>query len=196
MLTIKPGLSVTTEFHGLDPPPGTPIPTVPELLDYCTAVHPENHHYAMGLPYPKEAPVFWIKYGSFQWNGVIAQDMAYHGLRKINSPVRAPGVFYSCILTDHTHELYTHKTYLVMEYIPGSTAAQLLEIAKDSAEETEAIYRKVAFAIHELSRIPIPLDSRPAAIDGDVIWHSLFDERAAPRHYQNVEQLEQHLNLV
>lgn len=188
MSVIETGLSVTMEYHGLKPPPGAYIPTVRELLNYCTAVNPENRKYAMGLPYPEDAPVFWIKYGSFPWNSIPAQAMAYHELRKLGSAVTAPGVFYACTLSNF-------KTYIVMEYIPGMSAAQLLEGVEDTAER-EAIYRKVAFALHELHRIPVPVDCRPAAIDGGPIWHTLFDEQQAPRHYQSADQLEQHLNLV
>lgn len=52
------------EYHGLKPPPGAYIPTVRELLNYGLAVNPENPHYAMGLPYPRITPLFWIKYGA------------------------------------------------------------------------------------------------------------------------------------
>ncbi|RJE25079.1 hypothetical protein PHISCL_02614 [Aspergillus sclerotialis] len=160
-MSIETQVSVTMEYHGLKPSPGAYIPTVRELLNYCTAVNPENPHYAMGLPYPRDAPVFWIKYGAIPWNSIPAQAMAYHELRKLGSPVTAPG---------------------------------LLESVEDSAEK-EVIYRKVGFALHELHRIPIPKNARPAAIDGGPIWHTLFDDQQAPRHYQSADQLEQHLNL-
>lgn len=53
----------------------------------------------MGLAYPPDAPVFWIKYGhSVIWNEVIAQAMAHEELRRLGSPVRAPAVFYACEL--------------------------------------------------------------------------------------------------
>lgn len=180
-------ISVKKEYRGLDALPGTPVPSIPELLSYCTVLNPEHPHYPMGLPYPKEKPVYWIKYGSYQWNSVPAQVMAYNGLREIHSPVRAPGLFYACLLSNY-------KTYMVMEYIPGKTAAQLLEGLEDPVEK-ENIYRKMAFGVHELVRIPVPADSPPAGIDGDIIWHTLFYEAGAPRQYQTVDQLEQHLNL-
>jgi hypothetical protein len=33
-------------------------------------------------------------------------------------------------------------------------------------------------------------------VDGGLIRHALFDEAEAPRHYENVDQLELHLNEV
>ncbi|WEW61239.1 hypothetical protein PRK78_006729 [Emydomyces testavorans] len=185
MPMLEPQLNVTREFRGIDPPPGVCIPTVTELLSLCTAKHP--CHYAMHLAYPPQNPVLWIKYGSsVVWNEVPAQAMAYHELRRLGSPVRAPAVFYACTVN--------YESYLVMEYIPGKTAAQLLEDTNEPAHK-EAIYRQVAFALSELHRIPVPQGSRPAALDGGRIRHSIFDDAEAPRHYQNVDQLEQHLNL-
>ncbi|PGH23786.1 hypothetical protein AJ80_02216 [Polytolypa hystricis UAMH7299] len=62
-----------------------------------------------------------------------------------------------------------------MEYIAGRTAAQLLEGIEDLADK-EAIYRQVAFGLGKLHRIPVPPRSRPAAVDGGMIRHSLFDD--------------------
>jgi hypothetical protein len=86
-------------------------------------------------------------------------------------------------------------SYIVMEYIPGTTADKLLEYVDNPAWK-DAIYGKIAFALHELHRIPVPPRSRPAAVDGGMIRHTLFDDDQAPRHYHTVDQLEQHLNLV
>ncbi|KAK2877180.1 hypothetical protein FQN49_001375 [Arthroderma sp. PD_2] len=167
-----------------------------ELLSLCTAENPR--HYSMGIPYPPESPILWIKYGRpVLWNEVPAQVMAYHELRLLRSPARAPAIYYACTIE--------YKTYIVMEYIPGKTAAQLLEVPGKTAVELrkgisdpakrEAIFRLVALGIHELHRIPVPPRSRPTAMDGGLIRHGLFDEQEAPRHYQTIDQLEEHLNL-
>ncbi|KAK3941435.1 hypothetical protein QBC46DRAFT_382684 [Diplogelasinospora grovesii] len=186
---------VTKEFRGLDPPPGARIPTPDELVRLCTAEHARG--YNMGLAYPPESPIFWIKYGtSIVWNEVLAQTKAHRELHRAGSPVRVPGVFYACEMgalgVIYNFEV-SYKSYIVMEYIPGETAAKLLENVQDSTAK-QRVYRGVASALDALYRIPVPLESRPAAVDGGLIRHPLFDEQQAPRHYQSVEQLEQHLN--
>ncbi|KAK1764401.1 hypothetical protein QBC33DRAFT_547117 [Phialemonium atrogriseum] len=83
-----------------------------------------------------------------------------------------------------------------MEYVPGKTAGEWLDsIKNEDSPGRDSIYRQIAFALSELHRIPVPPESRPAAAGGGRIRHSLFDLQEAPRHYQNVTQLEDHLNL-
>lgn len=137
------------------------------------------------MPEGSNEPVFWIKYGNAVfWNEVVAQAMAYHELRRLGSSVRAPAVFYAF--------RYDYKTFIVMEYIPGKTC---LKEAK-SPEEKEHIIGLVASSLGKLHRISVAPGSRPAAVDGGRIRHSIFDEQEAPRHYENVDQLEIHLNEV
>lgn len=187
------------EYHGLPAPPNTSIPTPVDLLRLCTGEHPL--HYNLGLAYPPEAPVFWIKYGSIIWNELSAQAMVHEELRRLGSPVRAPAIYYACelalpsVITCDGKLIHGYKSYAVMEYIPGKTAAEWLESAQDAADE-DAVYAHIASVLSELHRIPVPPGSRPAAIDGGRIWHTLFDEGQAPRQYDSVTQLEDHLNLV
>ncbi|KEZ43533.1 hypothetical protein SAPIO_CDS4441 [Scedosporium apiospermum] len=180
------------EYHGLPAPQDIRVPTASKLAALCTGIHPR--HYNLGLAYPSEAPVFWIKYGpSITWNEVPAQVMAYEELRRLSSPVKAPGIFYACDLELRGAQRERRKSYIVMQYIPGKTADEWLKNIEDLAR-ADSIYSHIAFALSELHRIPVPPGSRPAAINGGKIRHSLFDDQDAPRHYQDVEQLEDHLN--
>jgi hypothetical protein len=79
------------EFIGVSPPHNVHIPTAIELLD----LYPQD--ICLGyIALPPESPVFWVKYGiGVYWNEVVAQDMAYHELRRRGSPVRGPAVFYA-----------------------------------------------------------------------------------------------------
>lgn len=174
----------TNPYVGIKPPPGVRVPELKELLDrICVAPTPRAC-----FAYPPEAPACWIKYGrSVYWNEVCAQVMAYDGLRQLGSLVRAPAVFYA--IEDYP------MTYIVMEYIPGKTAGQCLRESQEQAAK-EAIYQSIALALSELHRIPIAAGSRPAAVSGGKIRHSIFDEQEAPRHYENVQQLEDHINAV
>ncbi|KAI8944947.1 kinase-like domain-containing protein [Xylaria longipes] len=169
------------EYFGIPPPPNAHLPSSSELLELCPAETARGH-----TTLPAESPVFWVKYGySVFWNEVLAQDKAYHELRRLGSPVRAPAVFYAF--------RYESTVYIVMEYIPGNTARKCIEEAK-TEEEKEHVINEVGLSLSELHRIPIASGSRPAAIDGGHIRHELFDEQEAPRHYENVDQLETHLN--
>ncbi|CAI4217552.1 unnamed protein product [Parascedosporium putredinis] len=182
---------VVKEYHGLPPPNGYRTPTPAELVGLCTKKHPRG--FSIGLAHPPEAPVFWIKYGfSVLWNEVPAQVMAYEELRSLQSPIRAPGIFYACAIKETPgSELCT--LFIVMEFIPGRTAEEWLKSIQDPVGQNR-IYSFIALALSELHRIPVPPDSRPASIDKGRIRHALFDMYQAPRHYENVGQLEDHLN--
>ncbi|KAL7623752.1 hypothetical protein AAE478_005305 [Parahypoxylon ruwenzoriense] len=191
-----PGRSlVTKEFRGLDPPPEIKVPTPDELVSLCSAKSEQG--YNMGIAYPPESPILWIKYGhAIIWNEILAQDMAYRELRSLGSAVTVPGVFYACQM-GATGVIYdvevSYKSYIVMEFLPGKTAAAWLKEIQDQAG-IDRIYEKIASALTTLYRIPVPEGSRPTAVDGGLIRHPLFDEQEAPRDYQNVEQLELHIN--
>lgn len=171
------------DLHVLPSPPGIHIPTGDELIRLCTG---DVMGFSQHLAYPPHAPQLWIKYGrTVMPNEVPAQMMAYRGLQKLQSRVRIPKVYYTCS--------YKWVTYIVMEYIPGKTMGQLL---KEHPTEKQNICNLVAYGLEELLRIPVPPDARPAAINGEKIWHCLFDDQQAPLEYQNVSELETHLNEV
>ncbi|KAH8807532.1 hypothetical protein F5884DRAFT_844472 [Xylogone sp. PMI_703] len=189
-------IHVTNEYRGLEPPPGVRIPTPEELIKLCVEDDPRG--YNMGLTYPPEEPVFWIKYGySVIWNEIPAQVMVHRELQRLGSFIRVPGIFYACEMGKpgvmYNFEV-NYKSYIVMEYVPGKTAAQLLEDTEDPNQK-EHIYQRIASALSELHLIPVPPDAPPAAIDDGCIRHCLFDMQQAPRQYQTTEQLELHLNL-
>ncbi|OAQ66518.1 aminoglycoside phosphotransferase [Pochonia chlamydosporia 170] len=124
--------------------------------------------------------------------------MAHDGLRQMNSPVKAPAMYYGCrVAIPHKSDPLNrcaYRTYFVMEYVRGKTAAQLLEGAANDEETKDRIYKQIAFALSELHRIPVPDRSRPAAANGEGIRHGLFSENQCGRHYRNVTELETHFN--
>ncbi|KAK2597390.1 hypothetical protein QQS21_006014 [Conoideocrella luteorostrata] len=127
--------------------------------------------------------------------------MAHDGLRSLDSPTKAPAMYYGCqvLISYKGDREYTGGpvplTYLVMDYIHGKTAGQLLQDSANDEEAKDRIYRQIAFAISELHRIPVPQGSRPAAVNGGKIRHEIFEENQASCHYRNVTELENHLNL-
>lgn len=173
------------EYIGVPPPPNAQLPTASELIDLCEK---KQQRKTLTLPIGLETPIFWVKYGySVYWNEVMAQVMAHDELRRLGSSVRAPAVYHAF--------KYNLQTFLVMEYIPGKTSGQRLQEAESPAEK-EHVIGLVASCLSELHRIPIPPGSRPAGVDGGHIRHTLFSDEEAPRHYENVAQLEIHLNEV
>ncbi|KUL84363.1 hypothetical protein ZTR_06295 [Talaromyces verruculosus] len=179
-----------------------PLPTAAELVTIYKETNP--HGYTIGVPYPPrgaESPVFWIKYGSsIVWNELAGQKTAHDGLRAVGSQVKAPAVYYGCHVAipykDDPDGWPAHQTYVVMEYVPGRTAAQRLQDAVEDDAIKDFIYSRIAFALSELHRIPVRQDSRPAAVNGGRIRHELFDDNQASLHYRNISELEQHLDLV
>lgn len=180
----EPEHPIFKEFVGIAPPPGVHLPTGNELLGLCSREPPRGY-----IEYPAESPVFFIKFGwSVYWNEVVAQDKAYCELRNLGSSVRVPSIFYAC----QTEE----RVVIVMECIHGKTVEQLLKDCKDNEVETERMRGIVAHCLSELIRIPVAAGSRPAAVDSSKIRHDVFDMNEAPRHYENADQLEKHINYV
>ncbi|KAK2609345.1 hypothetical protein QQS21_002126 [Conoideocrella luteorostrata] len=178
----------------------TPLPTPAELIHLCNKTH--SYGYTSSLAYPPDAksPTFWIKYGrSVVWNELASTKMAHDGLRSLGSPVKAPAVYYGCRVAirhkNNPTKMPAFRTYLVMEYIQGKTADQLLQDASNDEKAKDCIYEQIAFALSELHRIPVPEGSRPAAVNGGRIRHELFDDNEAPLHYRNVTELEEHFNI-
>jgi hypothetical protein len=168
-------------FHNEDAPPG--LPDCDDIVSQIDFNSPRGW-----FAYPSEvSPVCWVKHGnSVYWNEVLSQDMANVGLAAIGSDVRAPAVYFAF--------QYESTTIIVMEYIEGRT----VEDAWPGADDTERakIVDGVAGALRALIQIPIGASRVPSAIDGGLIRHRMFSDQLAPRHYENVEQLQEHINLV
>ncbi|KAF2816687.1 uncharacterized protein BDZ99DRAFT_543407, partial [Mytilinidion resinicola] len=64
------------------------------------------------------------------------------------------------------------------------------QLVKEHPTRKQDICNLVAFGLQELLRIPVPQDSRPAAIDGVPIQHCLFDDHMAPLENQNISELD------
>lgn len=106
-------------------------------------VEAPERRYPMSLAYPTgEEPTLWIKYGcAVSWEEVVHQFRAHQELRKIDSPVRVPAIYYAC------QDKVTKETYIVMEYIRGDTVNSLILKSHESPEQSreiqEALSRRV-----------------------------------------------------
>lgn len=190
-------VQTSREWQGPPPPSDVTIPSAATIKAICVDLNQQRGPYPMGITYPPgDRPTLWIKYGwGVFWDEAVNQIRAHQELQKINSPVRVPVVYYAFEDNDGAK-----WTYIVMEYIRGDTVGSLEDKARESPEQSQekldALSRRVAFALDEFLRIPVPLDTPPASVSGGIIRHSVFKDHEAPRPYQNVEQLEQHFNMV
>ncbi|POS74242.1 hypothetical protein DHEL01_v207358 [Diaporthe helianthi] len=185
------------EWKGPPPPSGVTIPSATIIKEICVDVSEQLGPYPMKLAYPPgDRPTVWIKYGyGVFWDEAVNQIRAHQELQKIDSPVRVPVVYYA-----FQDSAASQWTYIVMEYIRGETVASLEQKARQSPEQSqetlEGLSRRVAFALDEFLRIPVPAGTAPSAVSGGIIKHPVFKDYEAPRPYENVEQLEQHFNMV
>lgn len=172
-------------FYNENAPPGLP--------DCDDVVSKIDFNSPRGLfAYPSESevsPVCWVKYGcTVYWNEVLSQNMANVGLAAIRSDVRAPAVYFA-LQCEST-------TIIVMEYIEGRTVEDAWAGAGADDTERAKIVDGVACALRALIQIPIGASRVPSAIDGSPTRHRMFSDQIAPRHYENVEQLQEHIDLV
>ncbi|KAI3393673.1 hypothetical protein diail_3853 [Diaporthe ilicicola] len=194
-------MDISQEWQGPPPPSGVTIPSPTTIRTICVDVSEQQGRHPAGLAYPPgERPTLWIKYGwGVYWDEVVHQVRAHQELQKIDSPVRVPVIYYA--FTDKAGPKWT---YIVMEHICGDTVASLRLKTYESPEQSpdqsremlDGLSRRVAFALDEFLRIPIPSGTPPASVSGGLIRHPIFDDHEAPRAYENVEQLEQHFNMV
>lgn len=90
---------------------------------------------------------------------------------------------------------FDDRLFVVMEYIPGRTLAQLIE-CQDWESRKEAIINTVAEAIKLMMSIPAPPGQKPGPVGGGRIRHPLFKDDESYCEYSSVEELESHLNRV
>ncbi|CAM1504718.1 Fc.00g023090.m01.CDS01 [Cosmosporella sp. VM-42] len=173
-----------------------PVSRFPLRLNSFTCALRSIHCTKNGLCLSTRSPRSLIKYGgSVIWNEVAAQAMAHKELRGLRSSVGVPAIFYACELTiPGRDDKFSCKGYVVMECVHVKTAGESVEGIEES-DGKNAIYSRIAFALSELHRIPVPQGVPPTAINGGRIGHSLFDLEKAPRHYGTVRELEDQRNL-
>jgi len=188
--------SVLRELKGLHPlPAGAGIPNLDELMQlYTPKSSPVSH-----VAFPSDRPVLWVKYGrGIDWSEVVAQDVAYRGLQRLGSGVRAPGIYCACEIDTHHKDKegsYPHRhIVIVMEYISGKTGKAHIE---QNPQSNYVVFQSIARAIMMLNQIPVPAGQAPASLDGGCPRHTIFRVNVlAPRTYKTVQQLQDHFNLV
>ncbi|KAK7990472.1 hypothetical protein PG990_014752 [Apiospora arundinis] len=117
-------LKLDKDLFGIPTPSNIDLPTASQLLELFPA--DEGRNMPPGHQEKSRSSGLSTVTGGVYWNEVVAQDMAYHGLQRLESTVRAPAVFYAF--------KHLRMVYLVMEYIAGDTAYERLEEAERQLE--------------------------------------------------------------
>lgn len=87
-------------------------------------------------------------------------------------------------------------TYIIMEYVQGTTLRDLMTDWKSFKANSESYYARVEMALKLLLSLPVPQDTAPGPYGGGIIRHPVFKDSMAPIQYDSVEGLERHLNNV
>lgn len=87
------------------------------------------------------------------------------------------------------------RLFIIMEYIPGRTLAELQE-RPDWELRQEVVTQRIARAIRLLLLIQLPPEQTPGPLGGSHIRHPLFKHGTSYRAYSSVDELEKHLNIV
>ncbi len=149
-----------------------------------------------GFPYPRDSPVFYIKFGNqpkpFTKMEAQTQQFAYNALEAM----RLSNVVHHFIprIPKMLRLLESDILYIVMEYVHGST---LLELAKTKTwEEQQPYIKQIAESIDVLLTISIPPDAAPGPHQGGVIRHPVFKDGEAAKPFNSVLALQDHIDSM
>ncbi|KAH8762967.1 kinase-like domain-containing protein [Hyaloscypha finlandica] len=160
------------------------LPTTDEVIELCR----QNGFDTNVLKYPpNKSPIAYIKYGGRANMGEVRTQHYVSNILNETTPasgVKAPEVYLAFE--------YDDETYIVMEYIHGQTAAELLR----DRSKRDWIYDLVAKAVTDLIEIPVPEDARPGPVGGGYIHHWFFRDNDAPREYASIDELQHHINKM
>ncbi|KAJ6558335.1 kinase-like domain-containing protein [Mycena capillaripes] len=177
-----PDITVFLSVPAEERPPGLPSP--PDAVALC---HKAGYNQS-GFAFPSnEHPIAWIKYGL---RVTVGEARTQHMIAAVvnsspESVVRVPKV-YSAFVCDNL-------CYIVMEYIAGPTADELL---RAPGADRGSICQTVAAAVKQLLTLRAPADSIPGPVGRGYIHHPCFYDRRAGVLYPSVEMLEAHFNKL
>ncbi|KAM3514131.1 hypothetical protein MY11210_002232 [Beauveria gryllotalpidicola] len=92
-----------------------------------------------------------------------------------------------------TFRVFWGGKYILMEYVQGKTPRELAE-TKSWEEQLQYIDR-IAKAVDVLLTIPIQAEAAPGPYEGGLIRHPLFKDSKAPKIFNDVASLQEHVKL-
>ncbi len=186
IIDVSPGFAVVLQQITASQLPSR-LPSPLEIVHYC-----QNAAYTMhGTAWSSTAaPTVWIKWGiGVRMSEARTQDYVAEIVNTASdTAVRIPRV--------HLAFMYEGCGYIVMEYVAGATAQQLLQKPAITLEECNRIYKAVAAAVKQLVEIHVSVDTPPGPVGGGLIGHPCFHDRESDVKYDSVEALEAHFNNV
>jgi len=127
------------------------------------------------------------------------QRLAWQWVRDERQAKRcSPGIHIPEVFRTVTLE---SQTFIIMELIHGTVLAKsVFARPMGSLHPVPQCYDLIAEVIQLLRRMPVPSDATPGPYTPDhrlrIIKHPLFKEQEATAVYQNIDQLEDHINRV
>lgn len=146
-----------------------------------------------GFVFPPKQPVAHVKFGLIP--DLMAElrnhEYAFKALRDM-PPNQTRG-----ILIPEIYRTFENgkRFFIVMEYVPGKTLAQLVEELGWASQQTTRS-NSIARAIRLLMSIKPPPGQKPGPVGGGRIRHPLFKDDTSYCEYSSVDELEAHLNKV
>lgn len=146
-----------------------------------------------GFVFPPKQPVAYIKFGypPERMAEVRNHDYAFKALKAM-LPDQTQGILIPEIYRTFGSD---DRLFIVMEYIPGRTLAQLQE-QQGWESQKGTVVNSIARAITLLTLMPVPPGQKPGPVGGGHIRHPLFKNDTSFCDYSSVNELEQHLNKV
>jgi hypothetical protein len=153
--------------------------------------------------FPLEQPLVWVKYGD-PWMEAEADmhRLAWQWIRDEREAGRcSPGIYVPEVFRTFTVPQEPSIFVIVMELVKG-TVLEKSVYAKPSGSlhPVEQCYDLIAEALQLLRSMPVPLDATPGPYTPNhelrLIGHPIFKKRRAGRVFQNVDDLEGHINAV
>ncbi|KAK3901578.1 hypothetical protein C8A05DRAFT_16262 [Staphylotrichum tortipilum] len=153
--------------------------------------------------YPLEQPVVWVKYGD-PWMEAEAdmQRLAWQLVRDERQAGRCnPGIYIPEVFKTFPNPRDPSIFVVVMELVKGTVLEKSVYAKpRGSLHPVEQCYDLIAEAIQLLRRMPVPHDATPGPYTPNhelrLISHPLFKDQRAGIVFQNIEELEGHINGV
>ncbi|KAK3897049.1 hypothetical protein C8A05DRAFT_20105 [Staphylotrichum tortipilum] len=154
--------------------------------------------------YPHSDPLVWVKFGNPWEKGTEAEaNMQMLAWEWIHDE-RQAGRCSAAIHIPEVFRTFTDKYdtfYIIMELVRGTVLAKsVFANPEGSLHPVEECYDLIAEALELLRRMPTPNHATPGPYTPDpslrLIRHPMFKFQCATIVYQNVDELEQHINTV
>ncbi|KAK4148770.1 hypothetical protein C8A00DRAFT_19451, partial [Chaetomidium leptoderma] len=152
------------------------------------------------FPYPTEKPLVWVKFGEEERQAEAdMQSLAWQWVRSERQAKRcSPGIHIPEVFKTFSRN---ETTFIIMELLDATVLSKsVFARPTGSLHPVEQCYDLIAEGIQVLRRIPVPADATPGPYTPDrrlrIIRHPLFKEQRASMVYQNVDELEQHINKL